>query len=217
MTAKGVYICLEGVDGSGKTSVFSRIRKRLILLGVRFSVASPMMPVPTSRVERLYNRYPELRQNRLFRSLLYAHRSRSAAISTDWSAQIILGDRSVITSYAVYWHLMLNNPRLAVMLVDMLESSIPAPDHVLFMNIQPEQALARLGRSRPILDVDESLHRSRQIRSAYFEIRGASFIRRLRRVTYHDIDASRPPEPVIEDVWNVLCGLCSELRNSKWR
>ena len=50
-----------------------------------------------------FNRNPRLKQIDSERQLFYAHRSNHAAEHIDWNADIILGDRSLITSYVCRW------------------------------------------------------------------------------------------------------------------
>jgi thymidylate kinase len=60
-----------------------------------------------------------------------------------------------------------------------------------------------LQRGNP-LDIDETQERAEQMKRAYHEIQKENCIPRLQRTIWHTIDASKKPEIVADDAWNIL-------------
>lgn len=205
------YICLEGLDGSGKTTAYEAVLKKLSQKGYRVCGLCPTKSVCSCadksrctchNIEQLFNRCPALRNSRFFRQFLYAYRSNRAAKGIDWDADLILGDRSIVTSYICRWTGSKLHDRLLVFAVDRLENRIPAPDHILYLDVPAEELHRRLAeRGEP--DIDETCERSSAMRKAYGHLRTTpGAIKRLQNVQWHTINGARPREEVADEVLN---------------
>ena len=96
------YICLEGLDGSGKSTAYEAVLSGLQQKGYRVYGLCPTkstcrcadkLRCSCRSIERPFNRCAALRNSRFFRQFLYAYRSNRAAKEIDWNADVILGDR----------------------------------------------------------------------------------------------------------------------------
>jgi thymidylate kinase len=105
-----------------------------------------------------------------WRAIVYARRSNWAALNTNWSKSLVLGDRSIVTSYVTRWRKWLNSPSLSIRTVDLLESAIPAPDLVFYLDAPHELLMERLQSRGRAIDIDETPKRSMAMRKAYDEI-----------------------------------------------
>lgn len=196
---RGTYVTIEGLDGVGKSTLFQAIGGQLASAGYRFESACPTRcQSPASLLERLHRQSDVLGRSSAFRAIVYAARSASVARSTDWEAPLILGDRSIITSYVTRWRRVARSATFSRLLVDVLEPGMPAPDHVLYLQADPAVLRARLSARGEPLGIDETLERSEQMRTAYEEIRNDSLIPRLARTTWHTVDAALPADDVAD-------------------
>src|SRR5690606_30581333 len=79
------------------------------------------------------------------REQLYAARSNFHAARVPADAPLVLGDRSILTSYATRWDRLPAQRRAAhIAQVDALEHRIGRPDHVIYLSLPEPQLLARL-------------------------------------------------------------------------
>lgn len=202
---RGTYVVIEGIDGSGKTTLFEGLLSRIKSEG-QFS-CSTICPTrvqrPNSLVERLFRQIAFVNRSRFLRAFVFALRSREAVKSTNWDASLILGDRSLITSYTTRWRMFFSMPRICVWFADMLEPTIPSPDFVLFLSIDPLTAQQRIRDRNQYTSVDETLQRSRELALAYKEV--CSYpIPRIQRTKWIWIDGDLDTSNLLDTAWPKL-------------
>ncbi|RFP64358.1 hypothetical protein D0N36_14305 [Hymenobacter lapidiphilus] len=199
-----MYICLEGLKGCGKSTLLGRARQLLTTRQVSFDLVAPTSSAPLERswTERMSAWAPCLRRLDAWNERLYADRSRYATEAGQWQRPLVLGDRSIVTSYATRWHKWAD-PHQCVSRVNTLEAHLPAPDHIILLDLDPGQAWERAqARQRTYGQCDETLPRLRQAREAYEQIRRFG-IPRLRHTQWHVLDAGQEPAAVFHD-WQAL-------------
>lgn len=207
------YVVIEGLDGSGKSTLLENMIMRLSSSQIQYSLCKPTKPVQKdATLEKMFNSFPYARENWLLKSFLYADRSRKASIRTNWNSPLVLGDRSVITSYVVYRH-RFQSKMLAKCWVDLLEASIPGPDFVLYLNLGFD-ALWKRKLSRGVkLDIDEKGDRPKQMLEAYNELKEKAWkVKRLCNTHWIDIDASVSIKDVALQAWSELDRILSHKR-----
>ena len=195
---RGVYICIEGLDGCGKSTLFNLLRKYLEENKFSFTNACPTKAICENWVERLYKKNIFLKNSSFFRAILYALRSKNVAKNTDWKCPLVLGDRSLVTSYVTRWKKWINSRWLTIIFVDILEPFIPAPDHVIYIDLPQDILRARLSHRDEPLDIDETLQRSEEMRQAYNEIFNSSIIPRLSKTQWHKLSLITPNDSLEE-------------------
>lgn len=206
---KPPYICFEGLDGSGKSTLLRRIVPLLEQQGYKVQKVCPTQTVchcankadcHCHSIERLFNRYPGLHKYRFLRMFLYAYRSNNAADDIDWSVDLLLGDRSLITSYICRWTRFNLYNRLLVLIINLLEYKIPAPDYVIYLHV-PQNVLHERLLCRGKLDIDETEERSSAMKYAYNVLRTDNhLIKRLQDTQWYIIDGNQSEEAVCENV-----------------
>lgn len=196
-----MYIAIEGLKGSGKSTLFERLPQRLRDYGLEVVLLCPTHPLPCDHpLERLAASAPsddELRER------LYAARSNHHAAQVPSGAQLVLGDRSILTSYATRWHrVCAGQRRLHIERVNRLENRIGLPDHVLFLNVPAEKLLCRLQAriERSYGRHDETPQRLQAALAAYAEMRERRVELGLGAITWHDIDADVRPNRLLARV-----------------
>ena len=154
------YVVLEGPKGVGKTTLIDRLQRHVAATGLQVAwVAPTRAPRTPHPLEEALARELERRPDDALRERFFALRSELAAAATDWSAPLILGDRSVLTSYVTRLR-NFASPAAAIAHVDAMEPSIPLPATVLYLDAPLETLLARVAHrgARPDC-IDEQAER----------------------------------------------------------
>jgi len=191
-----MYICLEGIKGSGKSTVFELVKKKLEQEGLSFSIICPTKPISSFNIrEWIHSHFHFLRKFDWWNSWIYSLRSnKSALIALREKKSLIIGDRSILTSYVtkrihgVSWNGVID-------LVNRMENLIPLPDVVMYFRIDPNQALKRLQKRRNHLSVkkDETLNSLYKAEEIYAEIRNHKIIPQLSGIEWIELDGAMDP------------------------
>lgn len=206
---KPIYICFEGVDGSGKSTVFNTVLNLLKENGYDVVTVCPTQKKCDCKdkcskkwfcVEGIFKTYSCLNKNRWIKQLLYAYRSNKSMENVNYSSDIWLGDRGLITTYISRWELRKISRYLLELVVNLLENKIVAPDYVFYIDVDHKEVQRRLD-IRGGRDIDETAERSLLMRNEYQYIKDHSCaIKRIKNVKWYVINGAQSRKAVIADV-----------------
>ncbi|WP_411348605.1 dTMP kinase [Paenibacillus sp. WLX2291] len=150
MTAKGLFIAIEGMDGSGKTSQLERIKAYLVNRNVPFLSTREPGGIPVSEQIRSVILNVENTMSGLTECLLYASARREhlmqkviPALEAD---QLVICDRYVMSSLAYQGH----GRQLGKAVLDINRMAIEVEgkeywaDVNVYINVRPEVGLQRI-------------------------------------------------------------------------
>ncbi|MCP8970942.1 dTMP kinase [Ectobacillus ponti] len=208
---KSTYICLEGLKGAGKTTIFKYLLEKFEEHGIEFSTVSPTKPAYSGHfIEKVFQYFPTLKNNRIARVFLYAHRSNFAARSAAWDKKLVLGDRSVVTSYATKWSASSWRTWFHIWVINHLENKIKAPDYIIYIDVPQEVRRERIDQRDKERDMDESEDRARQMEEAYFHMMNGSGISRIQHVQWLKVSGEGKREQVCEEVFQLIWDRCQQ-------
>lgn len=214
MNKRPLYICFEGLDGSGKTTLFKKIVKNLKESGITFYEISPTQKCGDNDLwEKIYDKFKFLKDIIFFRQFLYAHRSNTVSKNIDWNVELLIGDRSIITSYMCRWSQSDFKNKQLIARVNLLESKIPTPDYAIYLDVKPENLQKRL-KFRGDTDIDENERRSLEMRYAYDFLRNnPKAVSRIKNVKWIIIDGNLSEEEVFQNAWKEITSLIKNVKN----
>ena len=141
---------------------------------------------------------------------LYAYRSNQASSYIDWNADVILGDRSLVTSYICRWtrNKMLNS--VLVYVVNLLEYKIPSPDFIIYLDV-PFMELEKRLRIRGNQDIDEKDARAKAMKFAYDTLLNNPLtIKRISNAKWIVINGNQSEDSVFYDAMKQISIILSE-------
>lgn len=194
-----MYIALEGIKGSGKSTLFDRLVSDPSIASNQFSTLRPTVTDETSLVDRMFKRFgqqcPDTVVERMF-----ARRSNRASRRLPKRTNLILGERSLITSYVTRWDA--DDPEAGMARVDKMHSHIRLPDYVLYLAIDPRIAAERIA-ARPARTYgvrDETLARLYEADRIYRYLAVHGAMHGMAYVRWAIVDASAPVDQVFANV-----------------
>lgn len=148
----GLFATIEGIDGSGKTTVANMVAESLASMGIR--VRRTMEPTRTWRGDAV--RWAiDLDVDAMTESFLFlADREAHGREIRSWldAGDLVLSDRYADSTYAYQGaRLMAKRPNALEWLRDLSAPHVVSPDVTFFLSLPPEIALARIsGRDRKV-------------------------------------------------------------------
>ncbi|MEM2935608.1 MAG: dTMP kinase [Candidatus Bathyarchaeia archaeon] len=205
MDKKGVFICIEGLDASGKTT-----QARLLVEELNRRGFEAVYTTEPSRGEigRFIRRWVLQREGRVpsvVEALLFAvdridHVEREIKPALK-EGKIVVSDRYVYSSLAYQgaagldldWIREIN--RLAL-----------TPDLAIYIDVPPETVFERIRRKKTVM---EDLQTQRRVREVYMSL--------VKAGTLVCIDGNRPAEEVSKDILSVVTDFLKNMPNKEFR
>lgn len=162
-----MYIAIEGTKGTGKSTLLEALTERLKSNSIDFQCFAPTKPMP--RDIWWEKAYSEFYEDDAYLASLYAARANYHASKTDFECELVLGDRSILTSCVTRWpHHDLDGLKAYIKHIRQKQFLVPFPDLVLYLDLPLEVTLARLAkRERHYGLLDEKAERLQKAQQAY--------------------------------------------------
>lgn len=196
MTAvNGVFICIEGLDGSGKSTQAKLLTKKLCKEGYdAFFTAEPSKgKIGCFIRKRLFDKE---RMSPSVEALLFAadrlEHVQRVIVPALQAGKIVISDRYVYSSLAYQ-----GCAGLSLDWIDTINANAQKPDLSIFIDVAPEIVLKRLKRKKSVMENLQTQQRVQEIYQRYVE-KGM-----LKRV-----DGSKGKNDVLEELYStVICHL----------
>jgi dTMP kinase len=187
---KGVHISFEGIDGSGKTTVSTKLYLKLREKGYpcfytvepTFMRVGALIRLHASKIRNTPQYYLAL----LFAADRVEHYERIIRKKLE-KGYYVISDRYIHSSIA-YQGGLLNDPEW----VRIINNRVPPPDLAIYLDIDPENALKRKRVSGPFEDA-----------SLLEKIRGV-YLKLVKNGELVMVDAEKPLEEVLENVIRIV-------------
>jgi len=188
MKKKGAFICIEGLDASGKTTQARRLVRELKRRGFEAMYTTEPSPGEIGKFIRTYILQRKRRVPIAVEALLFAvdrvdHLERRVKPALQ-EGKIVVSDRYVYSSLAYQ-----GAAGLDLSWIEEINRSVVTPDLAIYIDVPPEVVVKRIKRKRSVM---EKLVVQRKVREVYMK-----FVEdgRLMRV-----DGNRPKDEVSKDI-----------------
>ena len=197
-----MYIAIEGTKGVGKSTLLEQLKTMLINDGVEFSTYSPTKGMPENVWwEQAYQQYAH---DDCFISDLYTARANYHAQETDFAAPLVLGDRSMLTSFVTRWPKQTENIDQYIRQIQCKAYAVPMPDLIIYLDLPLEQTLDRLAtRQRNYGLFDEQVERLIHAKLAYEEFFKLKNELGFEGLKYQYVDANQSAEDLVFQIYTL--------------
>lgn len=190
MNKQGFFICIEGLDGSGKTTQAKILVKNLIKQGyTALYTAEPS----NGKIGKFIRRYlhGERRFSGIIEAMLFAadrfeHVSEEICPALS-EGKIVVSDRYVYSSIAYQ-----GASGIDVDWIKMINKYVLKPDLAIFIDVEPEVVLQRIRRKRTIM---EDLKTQRMVREVYMKLVESGELKR--------VDGNKPKEDLAGEILSI--------------
>ena len=167
MGEKGVFVCIEGLDGSGKTTQAQLLRERLNSKFDTYFTAEPSRGKTGTYIREccLYEqkRLPPASEALLFAADRIEHVENEIKPALN-EGKLVICDRYLYSSLAYQ-----GSSGLSLAWIKKINSYALKPDFAVFIDIPPERALERLIRKKSVMETLEIQQKARDVYLKFVE------------------------------------------------
>ena len=158
---KGVFICIEGLDGSGKTTQVELLAKKLEKEFDVLCTSEPSKGLIGDFIRKSYL-YGKNRLSPYVEALLFAadriEHVENEIIPALNNGKIVISDRYVFSSLAYQ-----GSGKIDLDWIQTVNKSILIPDLAIFLDVEPEKVLSRINSKKSVMENLETQKRVREI------------------------------------------------------
>ncbi len=192
MKGKGLFICVEGLDGCGKTTQTKLLVRKLRKIGWDAVYTAEPSRGKIGQFIKKYCLHGEKRTFPIVEALLFAadrfeHVEREVIPALN-EGKIVVSDRYVYSSLAYQ-----GATGLDLKWIEMINEHAIRPDLAIFVDVEPEAVIKRL---KPKKSVMENLETQRKVREVYVK-----FVEKGELVR---IDGNKSKKEVADDILKVV-------------
>jgi dTMP kinase len=164
LSKKGVFICIEGLDGCGKTTQAKLLARKLRKRHNAVYTAEPSRGKIGTLIRRNYL-YGEKRLSIVLEALLFAadriEHLENVILPALEAGQLVISDRYVYSSLAYQ-----GAAGLSLDWIEKINENALQPDVAFFIDVNPETVMSRL---KPKKSVMENLANQKKVREIYLK------------------------------------------------
>jgi len=192
MRKKGAFICIEGLDASGKTTQARRLVRELRRRGFEAVYTTEPSPGEIGKFIRAYILQRKRRVPIAVEALLFAvdrvdHLERRIKPALQ-DGKIVVSDRYVYSSLAYQ-----GAAGLDLNWIEEINQSVVTPNLAIYIDVPPEVVVKRIKRKKSVM---ERLGVQRRVREVYMK-----FVENGRLIR---VDGDRPKDEVLKDILTVV-------------
>lgn len=204
MSAKGIFIVFEGIDGAGKTTQVDLLAQNLASLGREVSLSAEPTTLATGKAIRRAlsgeEKKSECEMAAMFVLDRIAHNinseigiraltERGIDVISDRYYYSSLAYQGTATDYEWVKAMNINSPE------------IRRPDLCIYLDLLPEQSLERISRGRESFEIYENLEKLTAVRAKFLSV-----VEDLRRdgESIYVVNAARAAEDIAKEIFEIV-------------
>ncbi len=200
MTGKGFFICIEGLDGAGKTTQAKILVKSLKAKGYDAIYTAEPTRGQIGKFIRKYCLHGEKRLSGVVEALLFAadrfEHVEKEILPALASGKIVVSDRYVYSSIAYQ-----GAAGLSLDWIRLVNKHAVKPNLAIFIDVEPEMVIQRL-KPKKSISVMENLETQRRVREVYLKLVESGELCR--------VDGNKNEEAVADEILSISLNYLSK-------
>lgn len=200
---RNLFVALEGIDGSGKSTQAKLLSQRLTSLGHKVYTTFEPTDGPVGSVIRNIMKGRTNADHKTIAGLFVADRldhllnEVNGIVKKLEEGYIVITDRYYFSSYAYHGtHMNMD----WVINANAMSAEILRPDINIFIDVPPETSMERLKNNRSVIELYESSDNLHNVRKKYFE----AFDKLKHEENIFITNGDHPLEAVSNEIWNEI-------------
>jgi dTMP kinase len=199
-----LFIALEGIDGSGKSTQITLLAEKLTVAGHKVYATCEPTRGTIGTLARSILKGDVKADERVIAALFMADRLDHLLNETDGLVQkmkegyTVITDRYYFSSYAYHGtHMDMD----WVIAANSMSAEILRPDVTVFIDVDPEVCMQRITANRATTELYETLDNLKNVRAKYME----AFEKLKGEENICTVDGNRSVEAIADDIWAYVC------------
>jgi dTMP kinase len=200
---KSLFIALEGIDGSGKSTQLKYLSDNLKKSGYKVYITCEPTDSPIGSVIRNIMKHRIEADHKTIAGLFVADRLDHILNETNGMLKKLKEGYTVITDryyFSSYAYQGAHMPLDWVIQANSLSAELLRPDLNIFIDISPETGMKRLNTDRSSIDLFETLENLKLVRNKYME----AMDRLQKEEKVFIIDGNSSPEIIASEIWDKI-------------
>ena len=204
MSAKGIFIVFEGIDGAGKTTQVDLLAQNLASLGREVSLSAEPTTLATGKAIRRALSGEEKKSECEMAAMFVLDRI-AHNINTETGIRA-LTERGIDVISDRYYYSSLAYQGTAtdyewVKAMNINSPEIRRPDLCIYLDLLPEQSLERISRGRESFEIYENLEKLTAVRAKFLSV-----VEDLRRdgESIYVVNAARAAEDIAKEIFEIV-------------
>jgi dTMP kinase len=200
---KNLFIALEGIDGSGKSTQMKLLTKKLEEAGHKVYTTFEPSNGAIGTMIRTILKGDTHTDDRIIAGLFVADRldhllnKENGILKKMDEGYTVICDRYCFSSYAYQGtHMSMD----WVIAANAMSASILKPDVNVFIDIDPEVSMQRITTNRDKIEIYETLENQKKVKEKFFE----AFDRMKDQENIFIVEGNRKPELIADDIFEEL-------------
>lgn len=200
---KNLFIALEGIDGSGKSTQMKLLTKKLEETGHKVYTTFEPTNGAIGNMIRTILKGDTHTDERIIAGLFVADRldhllnKENGILKKMDEGYTVICDRYCFSSYAYQGtHMSMD----WVIAANSMSASILKPDVNVFIDIDPEISMERIAINRDTVEIYENLENQKKVKEKFFE----AFDRMKDQENIFIVEGNRKPEVIADDIFKEL-------------
>ena len=203
---KNLFIALEGIDGSGKSTQTKLLTQKLEQEGMKVYATCEPTNGPIGKMIRDIFTHKLEADHRTIAPLFVADRLEHLLNPVNGIIKMLADGYTVITDRYYFSSYAYQSPHVGmdwVIQANSICANLLRPDVNIYIDISPEISVERISRGRDKVELYESLDELVKVKEAYFQV-----MEQLKNEeTIRVIDGNRMPDLISLDIWNIISNL----------
>ena len=204
MSAKGIFIVFEGIDGAGKTTQVELLAQNLASLGREVSLSAEPTTLPSGKAIRRALSGEEKKSECEMAAMFVLDRIAHNINSETGIRALTERGIDVISDRYYYSSLAYQGSATDYEWVKSMNRNSPEirrPDLCIYLDLLPEQSLERISRGRESVEIYENLETLTAVREKFLSV-----VEDLRRdgESIYVVNAARAAEDIAKEIFEIV-------------
>lgn len=204
-----MYIAIEGLKGTGKSTLVGLLQSWLTTKGIDFDLLCPDQPMANDHWLEQKALLPQFAERDEFRELLHNTRATYHKQRVNFKKRVVIGDQSIFSHLVERWHRVAElGMKNYVHQVYRREYHLPWPDHVIMLSMPISELYDRLttlqGNQEHEIETSELYQHLMADHHALIELEENAMFLGYGHVQWHHANANQPFHDLVECIGSYI-------------